>query len=160
MKRENKKNTKYFLKEDGSTEVAIYKDQIHYEEDGQWKEIDNTLKDTTTETENNKKIDAIGSENGDLKFNFAKDSDSEKLVSIEKEGYELSWNLEGSKKKKLEEKKVDKNEEKKQVNELIKEAVDTTINNDKKYENITEENKKEVKEVLTYNENIKTLDVR
>lgn len=87
MKRENKKNTKYFLKEDGSTEVAIYKDQIHYEEDGQWKEIDNTLKDTTTETENNKKIDAIGSENGDLKFNFAKDSDSEKLVSIEKEGY-------------------------------------------------------------------------
>ena len=87
MKRENKKNTKYFLKEDGSTEVAIYKDQIHYEEDGQWKEIDNTLKDTTTETEDNKKIDAIGSENGDLKFNFAKDSDSEKLVSIEKEGY-------------------------------------------------------------------------
>ena len=30
-------NTKYFLKEDGSTEVAVYKDPIHYEEDGQWK---------------------------------------------------------------------------------------------------------------------------
>ena len=36
-------NTKYFLKEDGSTEVAIYKDQIHYEEDGQWKEIGKTI---------------------------------------------------------------------------------------------------------------------
>lgn len=36
-------NTKTFKKLDGSYEVAIYNDVIHYFEGGQWKEIDNSL---------------------------------------------------------------------------------------------------------------------
>lgn len=35
---------KHFVCEDGSYVVATYNDPIHYKEDGQWKEIDNSLK--------------------------------------------------------------------------------------------------------------------
>ena len=35
---------KHFVCEDGSFVVATYNDPVHYKEDGQWKEIDNSLK--------------------------------------------------------------------------------------------------------------------
>ena len=34
-------NTKHFLKKDGTIEVEIYKDPVHYLEKGEYKEIDN-----------------------------------------------------------------------------------------------------------------------
>lgn len=45
IKEKRTSNTKYFLKDDHSYEVAIYPNDIHYYEDGQWKDIDNSLEE-------------------------------------------------------------------------------------------------------------------
>lgn len=46
--------TKYFLTEQNAHMVAMYPDPVHYEEDGQWKDIDNTL--TLQENEDNEQV--------------------------------------------------------------------------------------------------------
>lgn len=40
-------NTKHFLKSDGTVDVEIYKDPVHYLDKGEYKEIDNSLVKTT-----------------------------------------------------------------------------------------------------------------
>ena len=42
-------DVKYFVRSDGNREAAVYEKPVHYQEDGEWKDIDNTLKETTTE---------------------------------------------------------------------------------------------------------------
>ena len=45
-------NEKVFRKLDGSYEVSIYPDVVHYLENGQYKDIDNTFVETTKELKN------------------------------------------------------------------------------------------------------------
>lgn len=44
-------NIKYFLNEDHTCTAAVYPEPVHYEEDGEWKEIDNQLEEVTEEGE-------------------------------------------------------------------------------------------------------------
>ncbi|HBI04672.1 MAG TPA: hypothetical protein DDY49_11660, partial [Paenibacillaceae bacterium] len=47
LENKREKNVKHFLKEDHTYEAVLYPLPVHYQEDGQWKEIDNTLVETT-----------------------------------------------------------------------------------------------------------------
>lgn len=42
-------NVKYFVRSDGNREAAVYEQSVHYQENGEWKDIDNTLTATTAE---------------------------------------------------------------------------------------------------------------
>lgn len=81
--------TKYFLTEQNAHMVAMYPDPVHYEEDGQWKDIDNTL--TLQENEDNEQVYQNIASN--VQVQIAKTSDTDELVSIERDGIEISWGL-------------------------------------------------------------------
>ena len=79
---------KCFITEDHGGIAAVYPEAVHYQEEGEWKEIDNTLL-----------ADHEGEEPGfcnsasDLKVKFAKYTSSNQLVKIEKEGKNLTWSF-------------------------------------------------------------------
>ena len=76
---------KHFIMSDGSTMAVLYNEPVHYEEDGQWFEIDNTL----VETKGGGRIANVkGLEN----VSFSQEP-SQELVVIEKDGYTISWGL-------------------------------------------------------------------
>ena len=76
---------KHFIMSDGSSMAVAYNEPVHYEEDGQWFEIDNTL----VETKGGGRIANVkGLEN----VSFSQEP-SQELVVIEKDGYTISWGL-------------------------------------------------------------------
>jgi len=78
------KNTKYFATEDHGGIAAVYPQAVHYQDQGEWKEIDNTLiTDTAEEGYQNK--------NAALKVRFAKDAGSGELVAVQKGKHRISW---------------------------------------------------------------------
>lgn len=79
------KNTKYFATEDHGGIAAVYPQAVHYEENGEWKEIDNTLGPDAEggETYQNK--------SAALKVTFAKQGNSSRLVTLKKGKHEISW---------------------------------------------------------------------
>ena len=61
----------------------------HYKENGTWKDIDNNLVEGKDEENNG----VLVNKNNSYKVEFGKTSDAKKLVSIKKDGYEVSWNI-------------------------------------------------------------------
>ena len=64
----------------------MYPEQVHYQKNDEWLEIDNSLT-----------LDSAGkkyeSKNEVFKTAFAKNSNDSQLVSIEEDGYKLSWSI-------------------------------------------------------------------
>jgi len=85
-------NIKHFKKDDLTFEADVFPVAVHYQKDGQWQDIDNTLVDGKDE-ENN---DVLENKANSYKAKIAKNMSSSKLVQIQKDGYEVSWNLEGT----------------------------------------------------------------
>ena len=83
------KYVKHFIKEDKTYEAVVYPFAAHYKENGEWKDIDNNVIEGKDE-ENN---DVLENKNNSYKVEFGKTSDAKKLVSIKKDGYEISWNI-------------------------------------------------------------------
>ena len=48
QKEKRDRNTKYFLTENHGGIAAVYPYPVHYEENGEWKEIDNSLREENT----------------------------------------------------------------------------------------------------------------
>ena len=88
QKEKRNANTKYFLTENHGGVAAIYPYPVHYEEDGEWKDIDNGLQEENSQEE--------GYENKAARFKvkFAKYADAKKLVSVKLGEHKLSWGLE------------------------------------------------------------------
>ena len=84
------KYVKHFIHEDKTYEAAIYPVAVHYKEDGKWKDIDNSLTETTDE----EKQQVYGNQSNSFQVRFAKSIHSNKLVRVQKDGYEISWNME------------------------------------------------------------------
>ena len=82
-------NTKHFLMSDRSVLAAMYDKAVHYEEDGSWLDIDNSF---STNDENE-----FENRNNSFKTKFAKKSNGNKLVTVTKENYSLSWMLDDAK---------------------------------------------------------------
>jgi len=79
--------TKEFLLNNGLHMAAVYPDAVHYEKDGQWAEIDNTLKTNLNGT--------ITNTAGIWDVSFPQNLTGSKYVSITKDGYTLSFAMAG-----------------------------------------------------------------
>ena len=209
-------NTKHFLKEDKTYEAVVYPIQVHYMEDGVWKDIDNTLeeakdstfieekedqeevnnednkltKDNTVAEEEKEKADGekgsltkdiiapeenkkeevkalndskaekvqeteniVKNKNNNFDILFSKNTKSNKLVSIAKDNYKLSWGIADTKETVAEVDSIDETE----LTEKIKEEVHKKVDEGEEYKKLSSQEKDEVKDVLTENEKIKSV---
>ena len=84
---------KHFRMSDGSYRATQYEVPVHFIQDGEWIDYDNTLTEVDADTE-----DGESASNKDLKNTLAdysvrlsKKTNGKKFVRIEKDGYKLSW---------------------------------------------------------------------
>ena len=92
MKEKRTADTKYFRTENHGGIIAVYPSPVHYEENGEWKEIDNSLEEDNNEGE------GYQNKNAAMKVKFAKHGKSKKLVTIHKGSNKISWGLEAESK--------------------------------------------------------------
>ena len=82
-------NTKTFLMSDGTYMNAVYNEQVHYNENGKWKDIDNSFNNVTDSNGEN----VIENRENSFKINFSKKAKKNKLVTIKKDQYHIGWSL-------------------------------------------------------------------
>ncbi|OJU11211.1 MAG: hypothetical protein BGN88_12300, partial [Clostridiales bacterium 43-6] len=87
-------NEKHFMMSDKSFSVIQYGEPVHYQKDGKWEDIDNTL--TASKAKDAKGVAGIENASNDFKVKFAKNINAEKLVTITKGDYQISWNVAGT----------------------------------------------------------------
>ncbi|MBQ4559301.1 MAG: RICIN domain-containing protein [Lachnospiraceae bacterium] len=82
-------DTKTFLMSDGSYLYAVYPEQVHYRENNEWVDVDNSL-DTTSDDDGNAVL-----ENKKNSFNikFSNKAKNKKLVSLKSGEYQIDWAL-------------------------------------------------------------------
>ena len=78
---------KQFALSDGTYMATIYPNAVHYQQDGAWKEIDNTLKANADGTYSNTA--------GVWDVRFPQQLSGSKRIIIEKDGYTLSFGMAG-----------------------------------------------------------------
>ena len=79
---------KHFQMTQKGMAAAVYPAPVHYEEDGQWKEIDNRLE--PVQEDGREVYRNLASA---VRVSFAKESDTKELVTIEKDGKKILWGL-------------------------------------------------------------------
>ena len=79
---------KHFQMTQKGMAAAVYPAPVHYEEDGQWKEIDNRLEPVQEDGREVYRNFASA-----VRVSFAKESDTKELVTIEKDGKKILWGL-------------------------------------------------------------------
>jgi RHS repeat-associated protein len=84
LKEQRTSSSKTFVKEDGTYEVAIYNDVVHYYQDNEWKQIDNSLNDLGDELETSK---------NSFKLKFPKNLDDNKQIRLTQEKYSIYWKI-------------------------------------------------------------------
>lgn len=83
-------NTKHFLMSDRSVLAAVYDRSVHYKDGNAWVDIDNSISAADeNEFENKSNV---------FKTKFSKKSNGNKLVTITKDEFSLSWMLDGAQK--------------------------------------------------------------
>ncbi|MCI6996144.1 MAG: DNRLRE domain-containing protein, partial [Eubacterium sp.] len=87
-------NIKHFKKRDNTFIAAVYPDPVHYQENGEWKEIDNRLADAREEDN----TPFWGNQANQLDVKFAKKSNGNKLVKLKLEDFQISWGLKDAQK--------------------------------------------------------------
>ena len=83
------KYTKHFVMSNGLNKAVKYAQPIHYKENDEWLDIDNTL-------EYNQETYKYENQANSFKVNFDKKIKSEELFSIENKGYTMSWKYNSS----------------------------------------------------------------
>ena len=79
-------NIKEYLLSNGNTLTAVYGNSVHYQEDGQWKEIDNTLI-----AKNGTYVNTAGL----LSVSFPQSLTGNNYITVSKDGYTLSFGMAG-----------------------------------------------------------------
>lgn len=87
-------SVKRFQMSDGTILAAQYPSAVHYLEDGQWKDIDNSLTEESAVDGDDE--DGYQSAENPLQVKFAKKYDAKKLVKIKMDNYQLSWSFSGA----------------------------------------------------------------
>ena len=116
-------NKKVFLLSDGSYMTAEYPQNIHYSENGEWKDYDNSLSDDSENAE-------FANRRSDFNIRFSKKSNGKKLVRVKKNGYEISWNYVDSRKSSAKAQATEASTDKTVLNKLTSQVI---------YENIYKE---------------------
>lgn len=95
-------NVKHFIMSDGTMQAAQYDVPVHFQQNGEWVDYDNTLVETDADEEENKgkilKNKDLTVKNSDWNIRISKKTNGKKFVCIEKDGYKLSWYYQGAKK--------------------------------------------------------------
>ncbi|HBL85457.1 MAG: hypothetical protein A2Y17_06055 [Clostridiales bacterium GWF2_38_85] len=78
---------KHFYCTDGSFVAVMYPEAIHYKDGEEWIDVDNTLTYNST-------LNEYVSSNKNFNVSFSNSLGENKLISLKKNGYELSWTLE------------------------------------------------------------------
>ena len=81
-------NTKVFLRADGSETAVISGAPLHFKDDKKWVDIDNTLKEKTVDGKS-----VLQNKAGAFTVSIPSDLSDNNTVSIENEGYKLSFGL-------------------------------------------------------------------
>ncbi len=76
--------TKHYILSNGNRKAVKYAQPVHYKNNGKWVDIDNSLEFDETTNEYTNKANSF-------KVNFNKNSGSQKLFTIENNGYIMSW---------------------------------------------------------------------
>lgn len=76
-------DTKYYRMSDGTYQVLQYPQAVHYEAGGGWSEYDNTLQNADSQE--------LKTTSSDIAVRISKKTNGRKFVSVEKDGYRLSW---------------------------------------------------------------------
>ncbi|MBU1020063.1 MAG: DNRLRE domain-containing protein [Firmicutes bacterium] len=79
-------NTKTFRREDGSFVVAVYNDSVHYLENGDYKDINNSLSYDSKSTEYTNKNNAFS-------FKLPKQLDENNKIKLEMDEYAIDWRV-------------------------------------------------------------------
>lgn len=83
---------KHFLKEDGTIEAYVYPKAVHFKNnEGQWKDIDDTLMLKRDEKGN----EVFKNKSNEYTIEFSKNADAGKLFRIRENSFEISWSMEG-----------------------------------------------------------------
>ena len=93
--------TKHFVMSNGLNKAVKNAQPIHYKENGEWIDIDNTL-------EYNQETDKYENQANSFKVNFDEKINSEELFSIENKGYVMSWKYNSGTKRNASVSKVEK----------------------------------------------------
>ena len=84
---------KHFRMSDGSYRATQYEVPVHFIQDGEWTDYDNTLVEVDADTEDGESASNKDLTNtlADYSVRLSKKTNGKKFVRIEKDGYKLSW---------------------------------------------------------------------
>ncbi|MBM7570649.1 DNRLRE domain-containing protein [Aquibacillus albus] len=89
LKDKREKNVKHFIKSDYTYEAVVYPAAVHYKENNQWKNIDNSIVEHT----NDQGQKVLENKQNRFHVQFAKNTNAKNLVTFKEDGYKLSWNM-------------------------------------------------------------------
>lgn len=79
-------NQKHYKKADGTYEMVIYNQEVHYFDNGKWLDIDNRLLD---------KGDKLATKSNMFNLSFPKNLANDKEIELKMDKYQISWSLPG-----------------------------------------------------------------
>ena len=119
---ERTENSKEFLLEDGTKMIAQYNEPVHYKDSkGKWVEYNNTLSEDKTASPDEAGDSSYTNKSSDISVNLSNKAKSKNMISLQSDGYKISWGYDNSGKSKAD---VKKNNEKTSGNDKF-----TTLKN-------------------------------
>ena len=119
---ERTENSKEFLLEDGTKMIAQYNEPVHYKNSkGKWVEYNNTLSEDKTASPDEAGDSSYTNKSSDISVNLSNKAKSKNMISLQSNGYKISWGYDNAGKSKAD---VKKNNEKTSGNDKF-----TTLKN-------------------------------
>ena len=119
---ERTENSKEFLLEDGTKMIAQYNEPVHYKDSkGKWVEYNNTLSEDKTASSDEAGDSSYTNKSSDISVNLSNKAKSKNMISLQSNGYKISWGYDNAGKSKAD---VKKNNEKTSGNDKF-----TTLKN-------------------------------
>ena len=119
---ERTENSKEFLLEDGTKMIAQYNEPVHYKDSkGKWVEYNNTLSEDKTASPDEAGNSSYTNKSSDISLNLSNKAKSKNMISLQSNGYKISWGYDNAGKSKAD---VKKNNEKTSGNDKF-----TTLKN-------------------------------
>lgn len=100
-------DTKTFLMSDGSYLHAVYPEQVHYRENNEWVDVDNSF-ETTSDDDGDAVLE---NKKNAFKIKFSNKAKSKKLVSLKSGEYQIDWALKDASKVSAQSAELDSSDE-------------------------------------------------
>ncbi len=94
LKDQRTADSKRFLMSDKSIRAVVYSDNVHYKENGQWKDVDSSM--SLADAEDREDFDGFSTVENSFKVKVAKNANAKKLVRIKTDSYGISWGYSNS----------------------------------------------------------------